>query len=225
MTKDTYAAISRYAQQSMGDSAHDWEHVRRVLYAAVDIASTEPEADRDILIAACLLHDIGRPEQFADPTLCHAQVGGEKALRFLLDLGWDRGRAAWVRDCVAAHRFRSRQKPETIEAKILFDADKLDVTGAIGVARTLLYGGSMAEPLYSLEEDGSPSDGSKDRQPSFFREYRFKLEGLYAGFYTRRGQQLAEQRQNAAAAFYRSLLEEVQGIYDPGRTLLEQALF
>lgn len=47
------------------------------------------------------------------------------------------------------HRFRKNRPPESPEAKILFDADKLDVTGAMGVARTLVYQGTMAQPLYS----------------------------------------------------------------------------
>ena len=75
----------------MQDSAHDREHVYRVLYTALDIAAHEPGADADVLIAACLLHDVGRAEQFRDPQADHAQVGAEKALRFLRDEGWGEG--------------------------------------------------------------------------------------------------------------------------------------
>ena len=130
MTQKTFDLLESHMLACMGDSAHDAEHVRRVLYLALEIAESEPSADRDVLIAACLLHDIGREEQFRDPSLCHAQVGAEKAYRFLLDHDFSEDFAAHVRDCIRTHRFRSGDPPATIEARILFDADKLDVTGA-----------------------------------------------------------------------------------------------
>ena len=115
--------------------------------------------DYEILITSCLLHDIGRKEQFENPGLCHARVGGDKAYAFLVGAGWTQERALRVKQAVAAHRYRSDNPPESIEAKILFDADKLDVTGAVGIARTLLYKGKMGQPLYTLQSDGSVSDG------------------------------------------------------------------
>lgn len=139
MTRETFALLEKYMLSCAGDAAHDSEHVRRVLYLALEIAETEEGVDRDLLIAACLLHDVGRPEQFADPALCHARVGGEKARRFLLDHGFSQDFAARVGDCVRTHRYRSDDPPESLEAKILFDADKLDVTGAVGMARTFFY--------------------------------------------------------------------------------------
>ena len=57
----------------MSDAAHDKQHVYRVLYNAVEIAKTERGANYDVLIAACLLHDIGRKEQFEDPSKDHAE--------------------------------------------------------------------------------------------------------------------------------------------------------
>ena len=83
MTRKCYEAIEHYMLTTMDDSAHDAEHVYRVLYNALEIAKTEPGTDMDILICACLLHDIGRPDQVADPRVCHAEVGSEKAYRFL----------------------------------------------------------------------------------------------------------------------------------------------
>ena len=69
MTKDLYNTLEAYMIASMDDSAHDKEHVYRVLYNALEIAKAEPEVDYDILIAACLLHDIGRKDQVAMMTL------------------------------------------------------------------------------------------------------------------------------------------------------------
>ncbi|MDE5860509.1 MAG: HD domain-containing protein, partial [Oscillospiraceae bacterium] len=191
MRKSEYELIESYMLECMNDSAHDKEHIYRVLYGALDIAEYESGVDYDILTAACLLHDIGRAEQFADPKLCHAEVGSEKAHRFLLKLGWSMERANHVKDCIKTHRFRSDCPPESIEAKILFDSDKLDVAGAIGVARTLFYKGQVGEPLYRLNSGGTVSDGSADKEPSFFREYKFKLENLYGKFFTDHGRELA----------------------------------
>ena len=107
----------------MGDSAHDSQHIYRVLFIALDIAEHEKNVDKDILIAACLLHDIGRKEQFEDPSLCHAQVGAEKARTFLLKNGFDSEFADRAAACVRKHRYRSASPPEKIEEKILFDSD------------------------------------------------------------------------------------------------------
>lgn len=65
----------------MEDSVHDKEHIYRVLYNALNIAKTEENVDYDVLICACLLHDIGRKEQFENPSLCHAKVGAELAIQ------------------------------------------------------------------------------------------------------------------------------------------------
>ncbi len=116
----------------------------RVLYGALEIAEAETEShgDYDVLIASCLLHDIGRKEQFENPALCHAAVGGGKAYDFLLRHSFPAEYAEKVRHCIRTHWHRKNEQPESLEAKILFDADKLDVSGAMGIARTLIYKGT-----------------------------------------------------------------------------------
>ena len=220
MTKEIYNAIERYMLGIMDDSAHDCQHVYRVLYNALEIAKAEPAVDYDILISACLLHAIGRPDQVADPSLCHAEVGSEKAYRFLLGLGMTEAFASQVRHCILTHRFRKNLLPQTIEARILFDADKLDVTGAIGIARTLLFKGTVTEPLYRLLPDGTISDGTHDIGHSFFREYKFKLEKLYDRFLTQKGAELAKERQAIAKAYYECLYREVNEGYTAGQEAL-----
>lgn len=224
MTENLYKAIEAHMLSCMDDSAHDAEHVYRVLYNALEISKTEPQTDYDILIAACLLHDIGRPDQVKDPTLCHAEVGSEKARVFLLELGMGKDFASKVHHCILTHRFRKSLQPQTLEAKILFDADKLDVTGAIGIARTLMYRGTLTEPLYRTLPDGTISDGTHDIGHSFFREYKFKLEKLYDRFYTARGAQLAKERRTIAGAYYESLYKEVNEGYTAGQEALRDIL-
>ena len=224
MTLDCYHAIESYMQSCMDDSAHDCEHVYRVLYNALEIAKSEPDTDYDVLITACLLHDIGRVDQIANPSLCHAEVGSQKAYVFLLDIGMDESFAQQVRHCIAAHRFRKALPPQSLEAKILFDADKLDVTGAIGIARTLMYRGTLTEPLYRSLPDGTISDGTHDIGHSFFREYKFKLEKLYDRFFTQKGAELARQRQAIAKAYYENLYKEVNDGYQSGKEILNTLL-
>jgi uncharacterized protein len=224
MTAEQFREIEEYMLLCMKDSAHDRDHIYRVLYVALDIASHERDVDIDILITACLLHDIGREEQYRDPTVCHALAGGEKADDFLRFNGWDEARAGHVRACIETHRYRTDRLPQSLEAKIVFDADKIDATGTLGIARTILYKGGESEPLYSLLPDGTVSDGTGDSVPSLFQEYRYKLEKLYDRFYTKRAAEIAEARRSSAAAFYNSMLTEVRASYEPGQGILKRLL-
>ena len=224
MTEEYYRTMESYMLSCMDDSAHDAEHVYRVLYNALEIAKAEPDTDYDVLITACLLHDIGRIDQSSDPKLCHAEVGSRKAYDFLLSIGMEDAFARKVSHCIHTHRFRKNLPPQTLEAKILFDADKLDVTGAIGIARTLMYRGTLTEPLYRTLPDGTISDGTHEIGHSFFREYKFKLEKLYDRFYTKKGAELARQRQAIAKAYYESLYKEVTTGYTAGKAMLDTIL-
>lgn len=224
MKKKDYQLLENYMYSCMGDSAHDREHIYRVLYNALAIAEKENGVDYDVLITACLLHDIGRQEQFADPKVCHAQAGSEKAYCFLTKNGFDGAFSKKVADCIRTHRFRKEDVPQSLEAKILFDADKLDVTGAVGIARTLMYKGDQVEPLYIRRLDGGISNGEGDDVSSFFREYKFKLERLYDRFLTAEGARLAENRRLAAVQFYEALYREVNETDKSGKAGLNKLL-
>ena len=224
MKQAVFEQLEDYMLQCMRDSAHDKEHVYRVLYLALDIAGQEPETNTDVLIAACLLHDIGRQAQYVDPTVCHAEYGARMAETYLSEQGFDPVFVRHVCECIRCHRFRKNSPPESLEAKILFDADKLDATGAMGIARTLLYNGKMDEPLYSLTEHGLLSDGRGDHTPSFFQEYHYKLAKLYDRFYTQRGRELAEQRRSHAEGFFDNLFRETAAAYDAKHLLPQKYL-
>ncbi len=211
MDKQRWAKLEEYMLLRMQDSAHDRQHVYRVLNNAIEIARGEENVNMDVLLTAALLHDIGRADEKADPKADHAVTGGDRAYQVLMmDVGYDHAFAEHVRQCIRTHRFRRNDPPASIEARILFDADKLDVCGAIGIARTLMYSGAHDRPIYTNNLDGSISDGKGDTADSFFREYRFKLEGMYDRFLTRRGAELAKERQRAAVDFYEALLGEVR---------------
>ena len=213
MDRKSWKMLESYMLTCLSDSAHDMQHVYRVLNNAIEIAKGEDNVNMDVLMTAALLHDVGRADEKHDPTADHAVTGGERAYKVLTEtpeLACDHAFAEHVRQCIRTHRFRRNDPPATIEAKILFDADKLDVCGAIGVARTLMYSGAHDRPIYTTDPDGSIRDGKGDTEDSFFKEYRFKLEGMYDRFQTKRGAELARERQKAAADFYQALLREVR---------------
>ena len=226
MKRSDYVRMERRMLDQMdeSDAAHGSKHVYRVLYLALDIAAHEPEADADVVIAACLLHDIARAEQAKDPSVDHARAGAEKARSLLLEEGFDAEFAQAVSDCVRTHRFRSDDPPVSLEAKILFDADKLDVSGAVGAARTLQYGTQFGEPLYTLDEAGRVCDGTGDAPDSFMREYRWKLQRIYGKFCTKRAEEIAASRRKAAQDYYDSVLRELQEDYEIGRAQLNGCL-
>lgn len=224
MNKKTYCLLEDFMLSCMKDSAHDKEHVYRVLYNALEIANTEDNVDYDVLIGACLLHDIGRKEQYENPDLCHAMVGAEKAYNFLVEHGFEASYAERIKECIQTHRYRKNNEPRSLEAKILFDADKLDATGTIGIARTLIYKGIVSEPIYSVLPNGLVSNGEGDTNPSFFQEYKYKLENVYEKFYTSKGKEIAYERKHSAVEFYNSLYREVNASYKYGREQLENII-
>lgn len=90
MNISMYNMIENYMLECMTDTAHDPEHIFRVLYLSLNIASKRNEkVNFDVLIASCLLHDIGREKQFNDSNICHAEIGGIMAKDFLLKKGWN----------------------------------------------------------------------------------------------------------------------------------------
>ncbi len=224
MNAQIYKTIENHMRKAMKDSAHDKEHIYRVLYVALDIASQEEHVDLDVLVAACLLHDIGREEQFKNPKVCHAEAGSKMAYDFLVQNGWTQDKANHVRECILSHRYRNDNLPDSLEAKILFDADKIDAAGTLGIARTLIYKGQVSDPLYTVDEKGHVLDGGSEEPPSFFHEYKFKLEKVYDLFYTKRGREIAWKRRDSAAAFYNGLLTEARECYTAGKRSLEDIL-
>ena len=122
------------------DAVHDFDHVRRVLALAERLARAEG-ADVEIVRTAALLHDAarGQGDRLAAD---HAQAGAEIARRLLA--GHPPEKIEAVAHAIAAHRFRAGPSPQTLEAMVLHDADKLDAIGAIGVARAFAFGGTKA---------------------------------------------------------------------------------
>jgi len=203
------------------NAAHDPQHIYRVLNVALDIARHEQAVDHSVLILACLLHDIGRPAQSQNPQLCHAEVGAQMALDFLLKEGLDPVHAQAVSSAILSHRSSNRHAPQSIEAKILYDADKIDVTGALGMARSLMYNGSVCVPLYHIDADGQLLDVAAPQGNCFLREYESKLNNLHEKLYTQRGREIAAARHSAAQQFYQALLDDIHAAHKAPWSALE----
>ncbi|WP_270816314.1 HD domain-containing protein [Hungatella effluvii] len=210
MNKEEYRLIDIYMKSCFDsdDYIHGIEHTYRVLHNALEIADhIDEKIDYDILIASCLLHDIGRSDQNKAIDLCHAQVGSKKAYEFLQSLGWDEAKSKEVAKCIMAHRQRKGVTPESVEAKILYDADKLDSLGAIGIARILMYGGLMKEPLVLYDENNHIEiDPTNNERSSFFQEYNLKRN---ASFYTGHAEKIANLRIIQSELFYKELYNEL----------------
>lgn len=209
MYRSTFKTIEEYMLKRMKDSAHDYLHVYRVLDQALEIAFEHSEANVEIILASSLLHDIGREAQFRNPDLCHAKVGGDMAYKFLISIGWQQSDALHVKECIETHRYRTDNQPKTIEAKILFDSDKLDITGALGIARTLIYKGQVNEPLYTIDENMVINKGKNEDPESFVKEYNYKLIRVYDKFYTEEARKIAQKRKNISIEFYNSLMNDI----------------
>ena len=184
------------------DAAHDFDHVLRVLALAECIGQTEGAA-MDIVRAAALLHDVARAEEERNGA-CHARVGAERARQILAGHPTDKVEA--VAQAIASHRFRDEVVPQTLEAKVLYDADKLDAIGAIGIARAYALAGKRGQRLWARSRAESQST---DNTP--VQEFAFKLSRLKETLFTATARQIAEERHRYLVEFFARLEEEVQG--------------
>lgn len=224
MNKYQYEEIQQYMLDCMNDTVHDKLHIYRVVNYAVQIVEKTVGADFDIVLTAALLHDIGRAEERQDNTVCHAEAGSKKAKKFLLSKGYDDCFSDHVAACILSHRHKKGIIPETIEAKIVFDADKLDLIGTVGIARAILFGGQINEPFYLLDNNGFPTDGLPNEAPSLFREYHRKLCSLSTKLYTDAAGQIASPQQNSMNCYFEALIQEVKSNYLSGRDVLKDHL-
>jgi len=191
--------------------SHDWEHTERVVRLCRRIGPVEG-ADMTVLCLAALLHDIGRGEQDrASGGICHARHGAQMAEKIVRPLPLNPARCENLLHCVRSHRFRGRHAPDTVEAKVLFDADKLDAIGAVGVARAFLFAGEVGARLHNPDVD--PADTlAYTEEDTGYREYKLKLCQIKDRMLTAEGRRLALERHAFMEAFFDRFVEEYQGV-------------
>jgi uncharacterized protein len=189
------------------DGAHDVAHILRVFQNAMRIQAQEG-GDGELLAAAVLLHDCVSVEKNAPNRAEASRLASDKASRILRDLGWDEARVAGVAHAIHAHSFSANIAPQTLEAKILQDADRLDSLGLIGVARTFYIAGRMGSQLY---HPGDPSGAQRDLDDRTYGldHFQLKLLKLADGFQTQTGRKLAQARRARLADFHDQFLDEI----------------
>lgn len=194
-------------------ACHNWDHTLRVRRNALHLAEME-NADTHVTECAALLHDIGRVTELADQGVtCHAELGAQLTAQILAELGeTDTEFVRHVAECVRTHRFRTRsqQTPQTPEARIVYDADKLDSLGAIGVGRSFHFAGRVGARVHNTEEEALNSD-SYSTEDTAYREYLVKQSKLHAHMLTESGRRLAETRDRFMARFFARLNLETTG--------------
>lgn len=195
---------------SNGRGSHDLEHTRRVLKLAVHIAGKEG-ADVEIVGAAAMLHDIGRrAEDRSGGRIDHAALGTKMAEKILRKYGFPEHDIKAICLCVGSHRFRGKTRPKTLEAKCLFDADKLDSIGAVGIGRAFLFAGEVGAKLHNAGTDLSKTKPYTEEDTAY-REYMVKLRRVKSRIMTKEGKRLAKKRHEYMAGFFRRLNREVDG--------------
>ena len=181
-------------KHSLSDDIHGFEHVMRVYNLCISIGK-KCNANLFVLKTASLLHDIGRiKEQKQQTNINHAELSAQKASKFLKEWGEELNQPT-IKDiihAIRAHSFSNNIKPDTLEAKILSDADKLDALGAIGLYRTIgftiKHKGNIRDVINHLEE---------------------KLLNLKNQMNLPITQQLAEERHQILAEFHQKIIKEL----------------
>ncbi len=205
--------------------AHDVNHVMRVYNLCLGLANYEPNVDLDILRTAALLHDIARTkeDEYVNAGVLdvdHAILGAEMSDKILRELGYPKEKIEQIKHCIASHRFRGENPPRTIEAKILSDADKLDVLGATGIARSFTIGGENGQKIYSdtpVDEyvkenlvggkaNGRIIDPSKHASNL---EFETKFKQIPDRLHTQKAREVARERLEYMKQFYERLKREI----------------
>jgi uncharacterized protein len=189
------------------DTAHGFDHVLRVLALAERIGQTEG-ADLEILRAAALLHDVARAEE-EDSSVSHAQAGAQRTREILQ--GHPPEKVEAVAQAIATHRFREKSIPQTLEAQILYDADKLDAIGAIGVARAYIVSGQKGRRLWGPAPADYRGEAQGTPEHTAVHEFVFKLSRLKETLFTPTAKAIAEERHRYMVKFFARLEREVKG--------------
>ncbi len=212
MNADVFEQIREEAKGLLSGAkgSHGWDHTERVYNLCMHIGKKE-NADLEILGIAAVLHDIARDsEDESNGKICHAEEGAKMARELLEKHGISKEKIEKVVHCIQCHRFRANNVPRSKEARILFDADKLDCIGAVGVGRAFLFAGEIGANLHDKGVDvGKTEQYSKD--DTAYREFLVKLRKIKDRMLTEEGKRIAKERHGFMAEFFDRLNQEVDG--------------
>lgn len=200
---------------SADDTVHGFSHIQRV-YALCETIGQAEGADLRIVRMAALLHDVEAADE-PDVVLRrenHHLSAARFAGTWLLEQGWADDDIAAVQHCIRAHRFRDeKEMPQSLEAKVLFDADKLDSIGAVGAARAIAYAAQHGKPFYAAPSSQFLSGGglTAGEVHTAYHEYWFKLRHIHTVLMTSTGKRMAETRHQFMQLYFEQLITEVEG--------------
>ena len=162
----------KYFKNAKG--SHDWSHIERVYNLAMEIGRKE-KADLEILKLSAIFHDIGRKSQDRSKGKNdHSKIGAKLAKKILKKYNFETEKIKKIIHCIETNRFRGKKKPKSKEAKILFDADKLDAIGAIGIGRAFLFAGEIGAKLHNKNPDIEKTK-EYTTEDTAYREFIVKL--------------------------------------------------
>tara|TARA_B100001142_G_C14123565_1_gene574007 strand:- start:183 stop:803 length:621 start_codon:yes stop_codon:yes gene_type:complete len=189
------------------DPAHDFDHIMRV-YANAEKITKKEKADKKLVLSAALLHDIVSYPKSSKRAKFSSIDSAKKSKIILKKYGFSEKEIIIVSDAIEDHSFSQNKTPETLEGKILQDADRLDALGAIGIARVFGTSGSLNRPFYNINDpfctERSPDDNlwAVDH---FFNKL-LKLESLMN---TKSGKIEAKKRTRVLKEFLKQLKTEI----------------
>jgi uncharacterized protein len=203
-----FEEIKTRSEKFLRHSHHDKSHVERVYNLAVRIAKKE-NADLDIVKAAVLLHDVARAMEDEGKIEDHAIESAKIASKILDEVSFPKEKVAKVVHCIEAHRFKKGMKAESLEAEILQDADRLDIIGAIGVARVFTRGGWSNLPIYDpFIPAKAKYDGKSLTSVNHIQEKTLKVKDTIN---TKTAKRIAEERHRFVKQFLERFLKEWNG--------------
>ncbi|MDD4973943.1 MAG: HD domain-containing protein [Bacteriovorax sp.] len=145
------------------DPAHDLSHVLRVVKTAKMLALAEG-ANLEVIIPAAWLHDlVNLPKNHPERSLA-SKLAAKAALEFLTSVDYPQKYFPEIAHAIEAHSFSGGIHPESLEAKIVQDADRLDGLGAIGLARLFSISSQLNRPFYHAEDPFALSRSLDDKQ-------------------------------------------------------------
>ncbi|TCM57752.1 uncharacterized protein C8J36_102555 [Rhizobium sp. PP-F2F-G48] len=189
------------------DGSHDAAHLIRV-WRNVCRLQAEEGGDLRLLCAAVLLHDGVAVEKNAPNRASASRLSAEKARGLLAGLRWSASDIDAVAHAVLTHSFSAGIPPETLEAKILQDADRLDAIGMIGAARCFYIAGRLGSGLYD-PVDPLAQHRPLDDKAFALDHFEVKLFKLAANFQTGSGRRMAGERQQRLRTVVDMLMQEI----------------
>lgn len=189
------------------DGSHDAAHLIRVWKNARRIQAQEG-GHPCLLAAAVLLHDCVAVEKNSPLRAEASRLAAEKAAALLAAEGWSDADVAAVSHAILTHSFSANIAPETLEAKIVQDADRLDAIGMVGAARCFYIAGRMGSGLYD-PMDPLAENRPLDDKAFAIDHFEVKLFKLADGFQTAAGARMALERTERLRAIRDMLLDEI----------------